>query len=140
MADFRRQRWDLVLENHGLDDDKLSEKNPQSGGAPDPQLSGASKKPKSLLDWNIEESVAAAAPGLTSKEKLLLKFMEMTIERINTCLVNLHAVQELLIKKGVCSQDEIKAAVSDARNLPETKVGKQVLDEMIRDFNAAAEH
>lgn len=111
---------------------------PQSGDTPAQQGSEGRSKPKSLAGWNIRESVRVAAPGLTPKEKLLLKFMETTIERINTCLINIHAVQEILIKKGVCSLDEIKASVNDARNLPETKIGKKVLEEMIRDFNTVA--
>ena len=66
--------------------------------------------------------------GLSPKEKMLLKFMSSTIERINSCLINIHALQALLIKKGVFTQSELCSEVKDAEMVPTTTVGKNVLE------------
>jgi hypothetical protein len=74
---------------------------------------------------------------LSPKEKMLLKFMTATIERINKCLINIHALQSLLIKKGIFTQRELQSEIADAANLPESSVGKKVLADMMKDFDVS---
>jgi hypothetical protein len=74
---------------------------------------------------------------LSPKERILLKFMTATIGRINTCLINIHALQSLLIKKGILTQKELQVEVRDATKLPTVSVGKKVLMDMVRDFDVS---
>jgi hypothetical protein len=84
-------------------------------------------------DKNKDSSMS----GLSPKEEMLLKFMSTTIERINSCLINIHALQTLLIKKGVFTQNELCSEVSDAEDAPRTAVGKRMLLDMVKDFNVS---
>lgn len=74
--------------------------------------------------------------NLTSKEKVLLKFMEMTIGRVNTCLLNIHALQSILIDKKVITIEELRKYVNEAAQQPNLKIGRQVLNSMIGDLDA----
>lgn len=75
--------------------------------------------------------------NLSPKEQMLLKFMTATIGRINTCLINIHALQALMIRKGVFTQKELQAQVKDATNLPTVTLGKKVLVEMMQEFDVS---
>jgi len=75
--------------------------------------------------------------NLSPKERMLLKFMTATVGRVNTCLINIHALQSLLIKKGVFTQKELQAEVRDATKLPTVSVGKKILVDMMRDFDVS---
>ncbi len=72
---------------------------------------------------------------MTSSEKMQLRFMESAIERINLCLMHIHALESLSIKKGLFTEKELADEVNDARMLPQTSVGKKALLDMIQDFN-----
>jgi len=71
---------------------------------------------------------------LSPKEQMLLKFMTATIGRINTCLINIHALQALMIKKNVFTQKELQTEVRDATNLPTVTLGKKILIEMMQEL------
>jgi len=72
---------------------------------------------------------------LTRKEKMQLKFMEIAIARINTCLINIHALQSLLIRKRFFTEGELCAEIKYSKELPLTSLGKNVLNDMIKNFN-----
>jgi len=71
-----------------------------------------------------------------SQDKLLLKFMQSAIERINRSLANVYAVQQILIEKGIVTQSEMISKIHEAEELPERKVGMNVLQDMINEFNS----
>lgn len=74
-----------------------------------------------------------------SEEKILLRFMKMTIERTNSCMARMYALEMLLIKKGyVRSVKELKDLVTEAEELPIHKENLKMLDDMIREFNENA--
>lgn len=68
-----------------------------------------------------------------SEEDLLLKFMGTTISKVNTCLANIYAIETVLIEKGITSKNEMLSRIIDAKKLPQTKLGRSVLSEMIQD-------
>ena len=72
-----------------------------------------------------------------SQDKLLLKFMRSAIERINRSLANVYAVQQILIEKGIVTQSEMLSKIREAEELPERKVGMNVLQDMINEFNSS---
>jgi len=69
-----------------------------------------------------------------SDNALLLKFMGATIEKVNRCLYNIHAIQQVMINKGLVTLDEMKSQVNDSEKLPEMKKGREILEEMIQEF------
>jgi hypothetical protein len=72
---------------------------------------------------------------MDSTQQVLLKFMEVSIERINRCLSRIYAIEQILIEKSLISQDELKNRQYDAESLPERHVGSKVLKEMLDKFN-----
>jgi len=69
----------------------------------------------------------------SEKEEILLKFMAMTIERINSCNASMHAMQTLMIEKGVATEKEILQYIKDSKDMPRRKIGKRVLAEILKE-------
>jgi hypothetical protein len=67
-----------------------------------------------------------------TNQELMLRFMEATIEKVNICLSSIYALEVLLIEKGLVTQDDMIHRIQDSKTLPQTKIGKQILDEMIK--------
>jgi hypothetical protein len=72
------------------------------------------------------------------QDDLLIKFMKVAIDKINRSLANNYAIEQVLIEKGIVTQKEMIEKIHDAENLPERKVGTEVLQQMMEDFNAKA--
>jgi hypothetical protein len=72
---------------------------------------------------------------MTSQEALILKFMQTIVEKVNRSLANDYAVQQVLIKKGIVTKEEMISEIHDAQNLPDRKIGIQVLNQMLNDYN-----
>jgi hypothetical protein len=73
---------------------------------------------------------------MKSQDALLLKFMESAIEKINRSLANIYAIQQVLIEKAIVTQSEMLSKIHEAEELPERKVGMNVLQDMINEFNS----
>jgi len=86
---------------------------------------------------NVQKTGELSDKDLSPKEQMLFKFMTATIGRINTCLINIHALQALMIKKNVFTQKELQAEVKDAASLPTVTLGKKVLREMMQEFDVS---
>lgn len=69
---------------------------------------------------------------MQKNQELMLKFMESTIEKVNMCLSGIYAIEVALIEKGLITQEEMIARLKEAKNLPVTNVGKQVLEQMMK--------
>jgi replicative superfamily II helicase len=70
----------------------------------------------------------------SQENSLLTKFMEAAIKRIDRSSANIYAIQQILIEKGIATQEEIISKNHDAENLPERKIGEKVLQDMLKDF------
>jgi hypothetical protein len=68
---------------------------------------------------------------LSKRDEILLKFMAMTIEKINTCYANNLAMQTLMIKKGYATMEEILEQTHDTKMMPQRKIGRKVLSEIM---------
>ena len=69
--------------------------------------------------------------GPKSNEKVLLRFMEKTIDNINTCLAGQYTLYKLLIDKKLITEPELINKLKEDRNLPQRKMGMKVLKEML---------
>jgi hypothetical protein len=80
--------------------------------------------------------------ALTPQEKVVLRFMETAISRINSCLIGIRAVQELLIEKGIVDQATLEKKLRAVEDYPDIELGRRVLEEMIRqsEIGAASDH
>lgn len=69
---------------------------------------------------------------MTTAEKLvLLKFMEKTIDRVNTVLIHVHALEQMVLQKGLVTETELLRIIQDAKNLPDRLIGMETLKEML---------
>lgn len=66
-----------------------------------------------------------------SHDQVILKFMEKTIENINTLLAGQHALYNLLIEKNIVSESELISKLRDSKKLPDRKRGMEALEEML---------
>jgi len=71
---------------------------------------------------------------MNDKKDIILKFMEIAIDRINTNSATIYALGQAMLKKGVIAQDELATLIKDSKKLPEQKTGEKVLREMIEQF------
>lgn len=71
---------------------------------------------------------------MNETQQVLLKFMELSIEKINRCLSGIYAIEQILLEKQLISQDELKNKLYDAESLPERQIGSKVLKEMLEKF------
>jgi hypothetical protein len=69
---------------------------------------------------------------MSTDNEIILKFMETSIDKINRALANIYAIQQVLIKKGLVTQQELVLEISDAKTWPDRKVGIIVLNEMMK--------
>lgn len=69
--------------------------------------------------------------SLSPKESMIIRFMEKTIENINTCLAGQYTLYKILIEKKVVTEKELLARIKEDKNLPQRKLGIQVLEEML---------
>lgn len=70
-------------------------------------------------------------PRVSSRDSVLLKFMERTIQNINTCLAGQYTLYKILIEKGVITEDELLHQIKQDKNLPTLKLGIDTLKEML---------
>jgi len=77
--------------------------------------------------------------ALTPTETILLQFMESTIKKINSCMVNIRAMQEILVEKGVVTQAQLDAKIRLVENYPDMAVGREVLMEMLKQAEVPAQ-
>jgi hypothetical protein len=65
---------------------------------------------------------------LSKKEaKVVLKFMEMTISRVNQAQACIYATQKALIEKGLISEARLCELIGEAIKLPQVLVGAKTL-------------
>jgi hypothetical protein len=57
--------------------------------------------------------------------------MESAIERINTILMHLHAVEQILIENNITTEADLLARIRDAEGLPNRIIGIKTLKEML---------
>lgn len=76
------------------------------------------------------------SPFSDNRDDLLLRFMETTIEKVNTALSGLYALEKLLIEKNIVSEPELKQRLKDAKTLPNRLVGVSTLREMVENYRA----
>lgn len=67
----------------------------------------------------------------SSKDSMMLKFMERAIENINTCLAGQYTLYKLLIERGVISEADLISRIKQDRNLPQLKLGINTLKDML---------
>jgi len=65
------------------------------------------------------------------KDTMMLKFMEKTIENINTCLAGQYTLYRLFIEKGLITEDELISRIKEDKNLPQRKLGIEALKDML---------
>ena len=68
---------------------------------------------------------------MSSRDSMLLKFMQRTIENVNTCLAGQHTLYRVLIEKGIVTESELVKMIKDDKNLPVRKLGVEALNEML---------
>jgi hypothetical protein len=71
------------------------------------------------------------SPHLTSKDTMMLKFMERAIDNINTCLAGQYTLYKVLIEKGLVTEAELISRIREDKNLPQRKLGIEALKEML---------
>jgi hypothetical protein len=71
----------------------------------------------------------------SQEKKIFFDFMTAITNRLNRALATNYAIQQILIQKGIVSIDQMKETVREAEQLPERKLGSEMLNEMIKDFN-----
>lgn len=69
--------------------------------------------------------------SLSSTESMMLRFMEKTISNINTCLAGQYTLYKILIEKKIVTEEELLSRIKEDKNLPQRKLGIQVLEEML---------
>lgn len=67
----------------------------------------------------------------SAHDQVILKFMEKTIDNINTLLAGQHAIYSLLIEKGIVTESELLSKLRDSKKLPDRKRGMEALEEML---------
>lgn len=67
----------------------------------------------------------------SSKDNVLLKFMQLTIDNVNTCLAGQHALFKILIEKKVISEAELISYMRESKKLPDTKRGASFLKDIM---------
>lgn len=67
----------------------------------------------------------------SAPDQVILKFMEKTIENINTLLAGQHAMYKILVEKGIVTESELLSKLRDSKKLPDRKRGMEALDEML---------
>lgn len=65
-------------------------------------------------------------------DKAQFRFMESTMARIELLLVHLHAVEQVLLKKGIITEEEFFSYLQEATSLPNKNLGMQILKEMLQ--------
>lgn len=68
---------------------------------------------------------------ISPKESMILRFMERTIENINTCLAGQYTLYKILIEKKIVTEQELLSRIKEDKNLPQRKLGIQVLEDML---------
>ena len=69
-------------------------------------------------------------------DALLKKFMEVVLSRMSDALASIHAIEKILLERGIVSYPELKQAIEDAKNLPEQLTNQSTLNQMIKEFNS----
>ena len=69
---------------------------------------------------------------LSEKEsQVLLKFMEMTINRVNQTQAYVYATQQALIEKGIVTEARLIELIGQSLKRPQIKVGEKALEAMV---------
>jgi hypothetical protein len=64
--------------------------------------------------------------------KVQLKFMQVMMARVELILIHLHAVEQVLLKKGAVTEEELLSYIKEATSLPNTNLGMKTLKEMLQ--------
>jgi len=67
-----------------------------------------------------------------ARDRVLLNFMEKTIDNINTCLAGQYTLYKILIEKGLISEADLLSKLKDDKNLPLRKKGILALNDMLK--------
>jgi len=65
-------------------------------------------------------------------DKVQFRFMKSAMARIELLLIHLHAVEQILLKKDIITEEEFFSYLQEATSLPNTNLGMQVLKEMLQ--------
>lgn len=68
---------------------------------------------------------------MNKKDDVILEFMKATIEKVNTCLSSLYALQKIMIEKGIITQEQLLQALNESKSMPKYDLGKRTLDQML---------
>lgn len=69
-------------------------------------------------------------------DKVLLHFIESATERISTCLIHIHALEQILLQKNLITETELLNAIHEAEKWPEVLLGKKTLQEILKKENS----
>jgi hypothetical protein len=61
-----------------------------------------------------------------------VRFMKSMMSRVELILIHLHAVEQVLLRKGAVTEEELLYYIKEATNLPNTNLGMQTLKEMLK--------
>ena len=69
---------------------------------------------------------------LSNKEsEILLKFMELTINKVNSTKASLYALQKVLIEKSIITESELIELQKEAVKRPQTTLGAKTIESII---------
>lgn len=68
---------------------------------------------------------------LSSHDAVVLRFMEKTIENVNTLLAGQYTLFKFMIEKGIISEKDLISKLKEDRSIPNRKMGIQTLKEML---------
>jgi hypothetical protein len=60
------------------------------------------------------------------------RFIKSVLARIELLLIHLHSVEQVLIKKGIITEEEFLSYIQEATSLPNKNLGTQMLGEMLK--------
>jgi hypothetical protein len=58
--------------------------------------------------------------------------MQSVMTRIELLLIHVHAIEQVLLKKGAVTEEELLSYIQKSTSLPNTNLGMQVLKEMLQ--------
>ena len=71
-----------------------------------------------------------------SEERLILKFMGTAIEKVNSCMARIWALEKLMVEKGIAVPKDMKERVKEAEHHPTHLKNTRMLEDMIQQFNS----
>jgi hypothetical protein len=71
------------------------------------------------------------SPRPSSKDSMMLKFMERAIDNVNTCLAGQYTLYKILLERNIITEAELLSRIKQDRNLPQLKMGINTLKDML---------